>query len=126
VSAPLVLASLALVNLMRFLLRPLVLAPARRWGLKPLVIAGTLLCMLQYPLLAEVRDALPDRRRRRMGRGRRARLPQRRSDPLAGRADAARYPPLSSSVGGVVPDAARLLRQGRRVSAVTGVERGLK
>jgi MFS transporter, DHA1 family, inner membrane transport protein len=52
--APAVLASLALVNLGRFLLRPLVLAPAQRWGLKPLVIAGTLLCTLQYPLLAEV------------------------------------------------------------------------
>jgi DHA1 family inner membrane transport protein len=52
--APAVLASLALVNLGRFLLRPFVLAPAQRWGLKPLVIAGTLLCTLQYPLLAEV------------------------------------------------------------------------
>lgn len=52
--APLVLASLALVNAGRFTLRPLVLIPARRWGLKPLVIAGTLLCTLQYPLLADV------------------------------------------------------------------------
>jgi DHA1 family inner membrane transport protein len=52
--APAVLASLALVNLGRFVLRPFVLAPARRWGLKPLVIAGTLLCTLQYPLLAEI------------------------------------------------------------------------
>src|SRR5579872_271591 len=52
--APAVLASLALVNLGRFSLRPFVLAPARRFGLKPLVIAGTLLCTLQYPLLAEV------------------------------------------------------------------------
>jgi DHA1 family inner membrane transport protein len=52
--APAVLASLALVNLGRFALRPFVLAPARRWGLKPLVVAGTLLCTLQYPLLAEV------------------------------------------------------------------------
>jgi hypothetical protein len=52
--APAVIASLALVNLGRFLLRPFVLAPARRWGLKPLVILGTLLCTLQYPLLAGV------------------------------------------------------------------------
>ncbi len=52
--APAVLGSLALVNLGRFMLRPFVLAPAQRWGLKPLVIAGTLLCTLQYPLLAEV------------------------------------------------------------------------
>jgi DHA1 family inner membrane transport protein len=54
VPAPAVLTSLALVNLGRFTLRPFVLAPAQRWGLKPLVIAGTLLCTLQYPLLAEV------------------------------------------------------------------------
>ncbi|HZZ88101.1 MAG TPA: hypothetical protein VFE13_07170 [Caulobacteraceae bacterium] len=52
--APVVLASLALVNLARFVLRPLVIFPARRFGLKPLVIAGTLLCSLQYPLLAGV------------------------------------------------------------------------
>jgi DHA1 family inner membrane transport protein len=52
--APAVLASLALVNGVRFALRPFVLAPARRWGLKPLVIAGTLLCALQYPILAGV------------------------------------------------------------------------
>jgi DHA1 family inner membrane transport protein len=52
--APAVLASLALVNLGRFALRPFVLLPARRWGLKPLVITGTLLCTLQYPLLAGI------------------------------------------------------------------------
>ncbi|HUO11653.1 MAG TPA: MFS transporter, partial [Caulobacteraceae bacterium] len=52
--APAVLAALALVNLGRFTLRPFVLAPARRWGLKPLVIAGTLLCAAQYPVLAGV------------------------------------------------------------------------
>ncbi len=52
--APAVLASLAMVNLGRFMLRPFMLLPARRWGLKPLVIAGTLLCTLQYPLLAGV------------------------------------------------------------------------
>jgi DHA1 family inner membrane transport protein len=52
--APAVLASLALINVGRFALRPLTLWPARRWGLKPLVIAGTLLCTLQYPLLAGI------------------------------------------------------------------------
>src|SRR6185437_12069950 len=57
VSAPLVLASMSLVNVLRFTLRPLVLAPARRFGLKPIVIAGVLLCTLQYPLLAHVRRA---------------------------------------------------------------------
>lgn len=51
---PAVLASLAMVNLGRFALRPFVLGPARRWGLKPLVVAGTLLCSLQYPILAGV------------------------------------------------------------------------
>lgn len=54
VPAPAVLAALAAILAGRFLLRPLLLAPARRWGLKPLVIAGTLLTGLQYPLLAEV------------------------------------------------------------------------
>jgi DHA1 family inner membrane transport protein len=54
VSAPAVLAALALILGGRFVIRPLVLPPARRWGLKPLVIAGTLLSGLQYPLLAEV------------------------------------------------------------------------
>jgi DHA1 family inner membrane transport protein len=52
--APAVLAALALILGGRFVIRPLVLPPARRWGLKPLVIAGTLLSGLQYPLLAEV------------------------------------------------------------------------
>jgi MFS transporter, DHA1 family, inner membrane transport protein len=57
VSAPLVLASLSLVNVLRFSLRPLVLAPVRRFGLKPVVFAGVLLCTLQYPLLAHVHCA---------------------------------------------------------------------
>lgn len=57
VPAPLVLASLALVNVLRFTLRPLALAPARRFGLKPLAVAGVLLCTLQYPLLAHVHRA---------------------------------------------------------------------
>ncbi len=54
VPAPAVLAALALILGGRFAIRPLVLAPARRWGLKPLVVAGTVLSGLQYPLLAEV------------------------------------------------------------------------
>jgi DHA1 family inner membrane transport protein len=57
VSAPIVLASLSLVNVGRFMLRPLMIWPARRWGLKPLAIAGVLLCTLQYPLLAHVHRA---------------------------------------------------------------------
>ncbi len=38
----------------RFLLRPAILPLARRWGMKPLLITGTLTLALQYPLLAEV------------------------------------------------------------------------
>jgi len=54
VPAPAVLAALGLILGGRFVIRPLVLAPARRWGLKPLVVAGTVLSGLQYPLLAEI------------------------------------------------------------------------
>lgn len=54
VPAPGVLASLAGILMGRFLIRPLVLPMGRRFGLKPLVIAGTILTALQYPLLAEV------------------------------------------------------------------------
>jgi len=38
----------------RFLIRPAILPLARRFGLKPLLIAGTLGMCLQYPLLAQV------------------------------------------------------------------------
>ena len=54
VPAPAVLAALALILAGRFAIRPFVLVPARRVGLKPLVIAGTVMTGLQYPLLAEV------------------------------------------------------------------------
>jgi hypothetical protein len=54
VPTPMVLASLALILAGRFAIRPSVLLAARRWGLKPLVIAGTVMSGLQYPLLAEV------------------------------------------------------------------------
>jgi DHA1 family inner membrane transport protein len=54
VSAPTVLAALALILVGRFAVRPFVLVPARRFGLKPLVIAGTVMAGLQYPVLAEV------------------------------------------------------------------------
>jgi DHA1 family inner membrane transport protein len=55
VPAPAVLAALAAILAGRFVIRPFVLLPARRFGLKPLVIAGTVMTGLQYPLLAEVR-----------------------------------------------------------------------
>ncbi len=54
VPAPGVLATLSCILLGRFVIRPSVLVLARRIGLKPLVIAGTLATSLQYPLLAEV------------------------------------------------------------------------
>jgi Major Facilitator Superfamily len=54
VPAPVVLASLALILLGRLLIRPSVLVLARRFGLRPLLIAGTILTGLQYPLLADV------------------------------------------------------------------------
>lgn len=49
-----VLASLAAILIGRFFIRPAVLVLGKRYGLKPLVIAGTILTALQYPLLAEV------------------------------------------------------------------------
>lgn len=49
-----VLASLAAILIGRFFIRPWVLILGKRYGLKPLVIAGTILTALQYPLLAEV------------------------------------------------------------------------
>jgi MFS family permease len=54
VPAPAVLAALAAILLGRFLIRPSVLVLAKRWGLRPLLIAGTIVSGLQYPLLAEV------------------------------------------------------------------------
>lgn len=54
VSAPGVLAAFALILGGRFVIRPIVIPLAVRWGMRPMVIAGTLLSALQYPLLAEV------------------------------------------------------------------------
>src|ERR1700686_1800070 len=54
VPAPAVLASQALTLLGRLLIRPSVLVLAKRFGIRPLVIAGTIATGLQYPLLAEV------------------------------------------------------------------------
>ena len=55
VPVPMVFVALALILLGRFLVRPLVIGFAVRWGLRAMVIAGTLLAALQYPFLAEVR-----------------------------------------------------------------------
>ncbi len=38
----------------RFVLRPLILPIGKRWGLKPLMIAGALLTAAQFPIYAEV------------------------------------------------------------------------
>lgn len=54
VPVPGVLASLALILGGRFVIRPVVVWIAVRWGMRPLVIAGAILGALQYPLLAEV------------------------------------------------------------------------
>ncbi len=58
VSVPETLCAMALICTTRFAIRPLVVR-ASRLGLKPLVIGGTLLAALQYPLLAEVHGVEP-------------------------------------------------------------------
>src|SRR5262249_38377119 len=58
-SVPEVLASLALILAGRFIIRPVVVPLAAKFGLRALVIAGTCLNALQYPLLAEVRGLGP-------------------------------------------------------------------
>jgi MFS transporter, DHA1 family, inner membrane transport protein len=55
VPTALVFGSLALILLGRFVIRPVVIGLATRWGLRAMVVTGTLLTALQYPLLAEVR-----------------------------------------------------------------------
>jgi Major Facilitator Superfamily len=54
VSAPGVLAAIALILGGRFVIRPIVIPLAVRWGIRPLVIAGTMLSAAQYPFLSEV------------------------------------------------------------------------
>jgi hypothetical protein len=59
VPAPGVLAALSAILLGRFVIRPSVLVLARRLGLKPQVLAGTIVTALEYPLLAEVHGVGP-------------------------------------------------------------------
>ena len=54
VPVPMVLLAMAGIVTGRFILRPALLPLAKRWGLKPMLIVGTLCLALQYPLLAEV------------------------------------------------------------------------
>ncbi|WP_374578772.1 MFS transporter, partial [Phenylobacterium sp.] len=49
-----VLTAMAAILMGRFVIRPAILPLGRRFGLKPLVIAGTIVTALQYPILAEV------------------------------------------------------------------------
>lgn len=55
VPVPFVFGSIALLVACRFILRPWILFLGKRFGLKPLVIFGTVAVAAQYPLLAEVR-----------------------------------------------------------------------
>ena len=54
ISVPLTLVALAGIVTGRFVLRPAIVPLAKRFGVKPLLITGTLILALQYPLLAEV------------------------------------------------------------------------
>ncbi|MEQ9226817.1 MAG: MFS transporter [Parvibaculum sp.] len=54
VSVPATLTSFAFILLGRFLIRPLIVPLAVRWGMRTMIIAGTLLSAFQFPLLAEV------------------------------------------------------------------------
>jgi DHA1 family inner membrane transport protein len=58
-SVPWVLASLALILAGRFIIRPIVVPIAIKSGMRTLVMAGTGLTALQYPLLAEVHGVGP-------------------------------------------------------------------
>jgi DHA1 family inner membrane transport protein len=59
VPAPMVLASIAAILFGRFLIRPSVLLLAKRFGLRQVLVAGTIATGLQYPLLAEVQGIGP-------------------------------------------------------------------
>ncbi len=54
VPAPAVLGALALLLAGRFCVRPFILPVGRRWGIKPLLIAGALLSGVQYLIIARV------------------------------------------------------------------------
>src|SRR5579862_5999994 len=58
-SVPGVFLTFAAILLGRFLIRPLIIGLAVRFGLRLLIIAGTLLSAVQYPLLSLVHGAQP-------------------------------------------------------------------
>ena len=59
ISVPIALLAQAAILVGRFVLRPLVLPLAKRFGLKPLLITGTIGMAIEYPLLAEVHGVGP-------------------------------------------------------------------
>ena len=54
IAVPQVLLAMAAVVTGRFVLRPAILPLAKRWGIKPLLVFGTLCLAVQYPILAMV------------------------------------------------------------------------
>jgi hypothetical protein len=56
IPVPAAFLTIAAILAGRLLLRPAILPLAKRWGVRPLVIIGTLGMALQYPLLAGVQD----------------------------------------------------------------------
>src|SRR5215469_1917458 len=59
VAMPLVLTAIAAILLGRLVIRPLVVPLAVRFGVRALVIAGTVMSAMQYPLLALVHGVGP-------------------------------------------------------------------
>jgi MFS family permease len=54
VPLPAVLLTMAAITLARFIIRPVVVRLAVRFGLRPMAVAGTVLMAAQYPIIAEV------------------------------------------------------------------------
>lgn len=59
ISLPATLGAIALIFMARFIIRPIVLVVAPSWGMRRLVIVGTLLSAVQYLLIAEVTEVGP-------------------------------------------------------------------
>lgn len=56
IAPPMVLGAVALILAVRFILRPIAIGFAIRFGLRQLLMAGSVLSALQYPVLAEVNE----------------------------------------------------------------------
>lgn len=59
VSVPATLTALAALLAGRFVMRPGVLPLAKRWGLRPVLVSGTLVVAITYPMLAAVQGVGP-------------------------------------------------------------------